>query len=238
MLLFYIRHGDPIYTPDSLTPRGERQAEALAKRLGLFGLNRVFTSTSNRAKLTAKPTCELLNLTPVELDWCNENHTWRELAMVNAEGRRMWLFQNNEILPLLASKELLDLGDKWYLHDRFANTTYREGMERIQKEADAFLAELGYRHCAGEGYYTAEKPTDERVALFAHQGFGLAFLSCILDIPYPKFCSHFDMSHSSMTVIAFNEFNGIAIPKVLQLSNDSHLYREGILTGYNNGVRF
>ena len=34
MLLFYIRHGDPIYNPDSLTPQGERQAEALAKQIG------------------------------------------------------------------------------------------------------------------------------------------------------------------------------------------------------------
>ena len=238
MLLFYIRHGDPIYSPDSLTPRGERQAEALAKRLCLYGLDRVFTSTSNRAKLTAKPTCELLNLTPVELDWCNESHAWQELAIPNTNGRRMWMFQNNEMLPLLASKEVLDLGNEWYLHHRFAHTTCREGIERIQREADAFLAELGYRHCMKEGHYTAEKPTDERVALFAHQGFGLAFLSCILDIPYPKFCSHFDMGHSSMTVIEFKEFNGIAIPRVLQLSNDSHLYREGILTGYQNRVRF
>ena len=33
MLLFYIRHGDPIYNPDSLTPLGERQAEAVAQGL-------------------------------------------------------------------------------------------------------------------------------------------------------------------------------------------------------------
>ena len=27
MVFFYVRHGDPIYSPDSLTPLGERQAE-------------------------------------------------------------------------------------------------------------------------------------------------------------------------------------------------------------------
>lgn len=31
MLLYYIRHGMPVYDPDSLTPLGERQAEAAAK---------------------------------------------------------------------------------------------------------------------------------------------------------------------------------------------------------------
>ena len=43
MLLFLIRHGDPIYEPDSLTPLGKKQAEALAKRLALYGIDRVFT---------------------------------------------------------------------------------------------------------------------------------------------------------------------------------------------------
>ena len=62
MLLFYVRHGDPIYNPDSLTPKGHLQAEALAKRFGLYGLNRVFTSDSVRAKQTAEPTCKLLGL--------------------------------------------------------------------------------------------------------------------------------------------------------------------------------
>ena len=33
MLFFYVRHGDPIYNPDSLTPLGQRQAEAVGKRL-------------------------------------------------------------------------------------------------------------------------------------------------------------------------------------------------------------
>lgn len=32
MLLFYVRHGDPVYQPDSLTPLGEKQADAVAKR--------------------------------------------------------------------------------------------------------------------------------------------------------------------------------------------------------------
>ena len=87
-----------------------------------------------------------------------------------------------------------------------------------------------------EAAYEAVNPSEKRIALFAHQGFGLAFLSCILDIPYPLFSTHFDLSHSSMTVIDFSG-KGKIRPKVLQSSNDSHLYREGLLTGYNTGTR-
>ena len=41
MLLFFVRHGDPIYVPDSLTPLGRRQAEAVAKRLARYGLDQI-----------------------------------------------------------------------------------------------------------------------------------------------------------------------------------------------------
>ena len=30
MILYYVRHGDPTYNPDELTPLGHRQAEAVA----------------------------------------------------------------------------------------------------------------------------------------------------------------------------------------------------------------
>ena len=70
MLLYYVRHGDPIYSPDSLTPLGERQAEAIGRRLAGCGIHRVFTSTSNRAKMTAQPLCEMARLTP-EARYCH-----------------------------------------------------------------------------------------------------------------------------------------------------------------------
>ena len=39
-----------------------------------------------------------------------------------------------------------------------------------------------------------------------------------------------------MTVIHFNEKDEKIIPKILQLSNDSHLYKEGILDVYMEGL--
>ena len=60
MILYYIRHGDPIYHPDSLTPLGKREAEAVAKRLAVYGVDGIYSSTSNRAIETAAPLAELL----------------------------------------------------------------------------------------------------------------------------------------------------------------------------------
>ncbi|MBE6633071.1 MAG: histidine phosphatase family protein [Ruminococcaceae bacterium] len=236
MLLFYVRHGDPIYNPDSLTPKGEEQARALAPRLAKYGLDEIYVSSSNRAQQTAKPTCEALGLTPTVLDWCKEHYAYRDFSVVDDQGHRHWLFQDEKLLPLLTSSAVQGLGREWYRHEAFASGSCERGLARVQTETDRFMASLGYRHCAEEGHYKVEKENTGRVALFAHQGFGLIFLSCLLDIPFPMICSHFDMGHSGVTVIELENLNGISIPKVLQLSNDSHLYREGLPTDYQNRI--
>lgn len=87
MLLLYVRHGDPIYNPDSLTPLGRRQAEAVAHRLALYGVNKIYSSTSVRARETAQPTCEILKMDPVLLDFCHENHAWADLALDEENGQ-------------------------------------------------------------------------------------------------------------------------------------------------------
>ena len=56
MIFYYVRHGDPIYDPDSLTELGHKQAAALAKRFTLTGLDEIYSSTSMRARMTAEPT--------------------------------------------------------------------------------------------------------------------------------------------------------------------------------------
>ena len=201
MLLFYVRHGDPIYNPDQLTPLGERQAEAIGRRLARFGIDKIYASTSNRAIQTSKPTSEILKQEAELLDFCNENHAWDELAIRNDQGNLTWPFHHRQISRLFATKSVRDLGDKWYEHPDLKQYDFKPGIERIAREADKLLSSLGYEHDREMGCDRITRPNDERIALFAHQGFGLAFLSSILDIPYPVFCTHFDMGHSGLSVI-------------------------------------
>ena len=49
MLIFYVRHGEPIYQPDSLTEHGKKQASALVQRMIECNPDRIFSSSSNRA---------------------------------------------------------------------------------------------------------------------------------------------------------------------------------------------
>ena len=239
MVFYYIRHGDPIYKPDSLTPLGERQAEAVAKRLALYGLDEIYSSTSNRAVMTAKPTCELLKKEAELLEFAREHHAWLEFTVDKEDGTgKTWLYQNRSAMELFASKEIRDLGDRWFDHPRFQAYNFEKGVNRVYDDCDKFFASLGYEHQRYTGKYKVVQSNDKRIAMFAHQGFGLAFLSCLLDIPYPMFCTHFDMCHTGVTVIEFREENGYSIPKVLTLSSDAHLYREGLPTKYCNYLYF
>ncbi len=234
MLLYYIRHGDPIYDPDSLTPLGERQAEAVGKRLAVYGLDAIYTSPSNRARLTAKPACEMLKLEPTVIPFVDEGLAWQGYSVPTDAGTQTWGFYHTPTRALMNNPEVRALGDAWYTHPCLAYTCYSTGVPRMQADADDFFLSLGYRHDRAAHHYISEAPNDKRIAIFAHQGAGLAFLSAILDIPYNTYCLHHDIGLTGMTVIKFDTVGGICIPQVLQHSGDGHLYREGLATRYQN----
>lgn len=239
MLLFYIRHGRPIYDPDSLRPEGRRQAEALARRLALFGIDRVFASSSNRAIETARPTCEICELEMTVLDWCNESYAWDDTCVRREDGSFYWGYATPLWRRRFVSEEVQRLGADWYDHPWFAGTKFKQGIQRVNREADAFLASLGYVHDRSRHLYAAERPNDERVALFAHEGFGKMFLSSVLDIPYCVFSTRFELGYTGMSVIEFPvEDDGLCIPRALMVSADGHLYRDGLPVNYQNRVRF
>ena len=235
MLLYIIRHGDPIYSPDSLTPLGHRQAEALAKRLSVHGLDEIYASPLIRAQQTAQPTCELLHKQARILEWTSEAQAWSEFTFNDPArgGGLNWVFhiQNDKYkMP-----ELLE-GDKWYDAEPFRQSNAREGYARIKRESDAFLAGLGY---AREGLrYRVTAPNDKRVAVFCHQGFGVTWMSHLLGIHPLLFWSTFDITHSSVTIIEFrNNPDGYCAPMCLALSDTSHIYAERLPLEYNNRLK-
>lgn len=240
MLLFYIRHGHPTYTPDRLTPLGKRQAEAVSRRLALYGLDKIYSSTSTRAYETALPTSEILEGLPIEqLHWCNESLAYKDFSVPTEDGR-VWSWSDPKVRMDFNRPDVRALGMNWYEHPCFAENRdrYKNGIDRISKELDAFLASHGYVHDRENCCYESVAPNDDRIALFAHEGFGMAFLSLLLDIPLPLYSAHFEISFTGVTVIEFPNEKGLQIPRILQHSNDSHLYRDGLPTNFQNRIRF
>ena len=241
MLFYYIRHGEPLGVPDySLTPLGREQAKALSKRLCLFGIDRVFASPTLRTMQTAQPICDLLGKEITTCDWADEGIVWNEFTVPHPKYEHTWAFYDPKYLEIFSSPEVRALGERWYEHPDLAGLNFKAGVERVNAAVDDFFLSLGFRHDRANARYevVGEHLNRERVALFAHQGFGMSFFSSMLDIPYPMFCTHFDFSHSSMSVINFEPRGKYVYPHVLQTANDSHLYREGIITGYHNAIKF
>lgn len=72
MKLLIVRHGDPDYSIDSLTPKGWHEAELLKNRLTKLDVAAFYCSPLGRAKDTSKATLNALGRTAEIFDWLRE----------------------------------------------------------------------------------------------------------------------------------------------------------------------
>ena len=236
MLFYLIRHGDPDYSTDSLTPLGRRQAEAVARRLSVRGLDRIYSSPLGRARETAQPTAEILRL-PVEIEeWTSESLAWAELTEKDEEGKTHWIHTRLSKPETIEAERPILTMENWADMPSVAGTGAKEGIARIQAASDAFFARQGY---VREGVkYRVEKPNNDRIALFAHGGFGVAFLSVLLGIPPQFVLSSFEMPHCGISIFHFaNNADGWTQPRCLSYSDTSFQYEDRLPMLYNNKIR-
>ena len=73
MRLLFIRHGDPDYERDGLTPAGEVEARLLVPRMQRENITEFFVSPLGRAQATARPTLEALGRTAEEYGWLRDS---------------------------------------------------------------------------------------------------------------------------------------------------------------------
>ena len=245
MIFYYVRHGDPTYSPDNLTPLGLRQAEAIGRRLYRYGVDEVYSSDLVRAQRTAQPTCELCKKELKILPWASEDKAWKQLALPREDGKGVtWFFQMQKYRDLLMSRRGREAGDQWYDLPEFEGTTVKEGYLRIRNETRAFFADLGFAWDDEKGQYRnlnyekEQTAPERRIALFAHHGFGTGFISNVLNIPYPEVCIKMNITHTGLTVFRFDEKMPYTIPQMLTLSSDGHLLADNLPLNYDNVIRF
>lgn len=227
MKLYVIRHGDPDYKNDDLTPLGKRQAEALAHRLVRSGIDEIYSSPLGRAQATARPTAEILKKKIDILEWASENTTAEHLFVTDSiTGKRRWCmaqqttnFKNNDTVRLY---------DNWQnAHPDFAGERVAEQIKYIAESSDAFLKEHGYER---DGcIYKITEPSDKNIAVFCHHGFGTTWMSHIMQIPPHIVWGTFDFPPCAVTVFEFeNNENGITTPFCKAFSDTSHFYNAGL----------
>ena len=220
MRLYIIRHADPDYEHGTITPFGHEEAAALAQRLATEGIDRIYSSSMGRALHTMEYTAKLLDKQPVILDWIREiEHEPVEFA---DQGKMAAWDAPGE---MIFEHKLHFDGDNWIPFRHLE--VIREKVERIRNESDRFLAGLGYERMGGR--YSIRAPNRLKIALFCHGGFGLSWLSHLLQIPPILVWTGFWLPPSSVSTILFEERSAEwAVPRCLGLGDVSHLYAAGL----------
>ncbi len=232
MLLYIIRHGDPNYEKDCLTPKGILQAEAVGKRIAASKIDRIFSSPMGRARQTAEPACRLLGLEYTVEAWTHEIED--ERLTIDPEGNRTSISNIQNALLLENGNINVPFEDTMsvpYMKD----TQMDKACKFIWDNGKEFLERLGYKE--ENGVYRILRPNEEKVALFCHAAFSRAWISMLLHIPLHIMWAGLDYCHTGVTVLEFKNYkNGITAPKCLCYSDLSHFYQDGPDMYFNNRV--
>lgn len=224
MKIYLIRHAEPDYANNTITAPGHLEAAALADRLKSAKLDRIYSSPLGRALHTMQYTTDALDLRPTVLPWLAELDGWN---VTDRSGRPIvaWNIDHTWMREQRPSPSCED----WHTRAPFDNPVFADKYREIRTNSDAFLLEHGYRREGG--IYRTLRSHREAIAVFCHLGFGLAWLSHLLELPLPTVWSGFWIAPSSVTVLVMEERDhGWAAPRCYGLGDIGHLCRAGLPT--------
>ncbi len=220
MKILLIRHAEPDYSIDSLTPKGRREAALLAKRLApLTPVEGWYCSPLGRAKDTAAPTMQAVGAQCEILPWLREFCA----TMPDPDTGKMripW-----DLKPALWKNERALYNEQtWADHPLFAGGTvpvdqvYAETCEGI----DALLAKHSYTR---EGYmYRCQHNREGYLVLFCHMAVAMAVMGHLQGVSPFLLWHTFCMPPTGVTTLVSEERTpGLVQFRCFQLGDTSHL---------------
>lgn len=251
MKIIFIRHAEPDYEHGTLTEKGKREANLLAKRISNWNVTDFYCSPISRAALTAEPTLKALNRTAVTMDWLREFDRF---------VRDDSIAPNQDLWPWDFMPEYLDEHPELFDANRcFTEGIYTTGavLERYEDSAaklDQLLATYGYtrngliydsptevlptNHYMVYDGNTLEHMKDANVdettiVLFCHQEIAQALIAHLTNIPLNTMWQGFFLPTSSVTVLCSEErIPGKAIFRCQLFGDTSHLQLAGEPVSY------
>ena len=181
MRIIFVRHGDPNYSEDRLTPLGHAQAEAAGKRLASEKITQIFSSPCGRALETAHHIAGWVNFPKEEITVLP---FMREISWGATEGEQLyskghpWYIVDHMIEN---GKSIID--GSWRENDLFKRNKATAICETVGEEFDRFLCGLGL--CREGDYYRIGALKNESYILTSHGGSSSAVLAHIFNMPLP-----------------------------------------------------
>lgn len=218
MRLILIRHGDPDYVRDDLTPKGEKEAALLAARAAEWKVDDVYVSPLGRARATARPCLEKWNKQATVLDWAQE---FCYLVPDGKGGMRIpWDYYPHE----WAEKEGNFRKNEWV--DEQDKLPSREKYQWVCSSLDELLRGYGLERKGN--YYAVREHCDKTAVVFCHFGISMIFLSHLLNISAQALLHGFFLPPTSVTVLNTEErLEGEAFFRVERLGDTCHLKEGG-----------
>lgn len=251
MRIIFIRHGDPDYVNDALTPKGVREAKLLSDRLVKWPTKQMdfYCSPLGRAKQTASYTLERIGRTAETYDWMKEFYYRVDDPTTDRIGVP-WDFMPEYWTEI---PEIYDK-DAWKKTDIYSsNPELVPAYQQTCDELDRLIEKYGYkRH---NNYYINTNTTDatddisasktemqtdikadtqntasknDTIVIFCHLGITCVMMSHLLGISPALLCHAFYLAPTSVTILATEERqNNIAAFRAQVIGDTSHLLQGG-----------
>ncbi len=219
MKIIIIRHADPNYEIDSLTPQGFREAELLSERMAKLKVKQYYCSPYGRAQDTIAPTLNRVNASAETLNWLKEFPPTINRPD-NKEERKVawdWLPQDWMKEPMYYAKDL------WHQTPVMQEGKVQEEYEKVCRCFDELLSKHGYTR---EGnYYKVVCANEDTIVLVCHFGLECVLLSHLLNVsPMPLWHGLCAAPSSVSTIITEERREGIASFRMSSFGDISHLY--------------
>ena len=222
MRILLIRHAEPDYTVDSLTPKGRKEAELLSRRLVQYNIRDFYMSPLGRAQDTAAYTLQKLNRKVDTLPWL---HEFMGSYPDPVSGKRRIVAW--DVLPRIWTEfpDVMDIRT-WYRSPVFEGGNVQEVWQQTVDGVNELLSRYGYQKdgpvwkCDNNGDFT--------IALFCHFGISMAVLGYLTDIS-PMVLWHRTLCcPSSVTEIVTEErIRGEVSFRITKLGDLTHLEAAG-----------
>lgn len=236
MRLIFVRHGEPDYANDCLTPNGRIQAQCTAKRLAGENLAAIYASPMGRAVETATYTAQGHGLTVNKLDFMHEIG-WGDKKVETdsrSESAGDSLVESGKLpydghpwtlaYKLITEDPQYTTSPLWKDHHFFNDNLLMDYYEPISSGIDELLSQYGITRKdstnAMIGTYFCKQKNDSTIALFAHGGSGAIMFSYILNLPLPYVLTTMPYGVCSVTIIDFAGETGEPIIPRIELFND------------------
>ena len=222
MRILLIRHAEPDYTVDSLTPKGRVEAELLSRRMVKYDVRDFYVSPLGRAKDTAAYTLEKLGRKAETLPWLRE---FRGSYPDPETGERRIVAWDVKPRIWTAFPGVTQI-DTWCDTPAFAGGDVKEIWQETTAGVDELLGRYGY---VKDGpVWKCENNGDFTIALFCHFGISMAILGYLTDVSPMVLWQHTMCLPSSVTEVVTEErIKGEVIFRMTKLGDLTHLEASG-----------